>query len=488
MEKVNKQATKKNTEKNKSLWPRILSIGILLFVVFGIIYYMIGSRNLWVLDYNEFSGLNPSQVATDLDEGVIVEQKYLAHADYITGITLRFGTYSSKLEDGTIHVEYLERDTLLASSEIDATDIEDNVEYLVDFGKTINIKRGTEYTIRLYEDGANGTRTPAVWAGVNQDGCTLTINGEPVAGVTIYFEPQEQRFGYFNEWFFSVYFGLLGLFIATCIVSMHKDKQGKKTPLTEIVHIFDTYKFLLHQLIDKEFAIKYRRSYLGIVWVVLSPLLTMILMSFVFSTIFKQSIPKFQVYLIIGNVAFSYFVDSTTGALPTIVSSSSMLKKIYVPKYIFPLSKVIFSFVNFMISFIPVAGVMIFYRVMPTVNLLYLPVILAAFFMFTLGIGFILSTMMVMMRDTQYLYNLVTTLLCYITPIFYSLDNFTPRAKFIMNLNPLTRYLTIIREVAFYGTTPTVQELLIVILIGIVFLWIGLEYFFKKQDKFILYI
>ena len=214
----------------------------------------------------------------------------------------------------------------------------------------------------------------------------------------------------------------------------------------------------------------------------------MILMSAVFSTIFRQSIENFPVYLIVGQVAFNFFNEATNNSLPTIVNSSSMIKKIYVPKYIFPLSKVMFSFVNYVITFIPVALVMIFYHIVPTINLLYLPLIMLALFMFSLGVSFILSTAMVFMRDTQYLYGLVTTLLSFLTPIFYSIDNFDATKRFIMSLNPLYQYLSIVRTCVFYGQTPTVQSVLICLVLGIVFLWIGIEDFFRKQDKFILYI
>lgn len=480
---------KKDKEKKPvNVWHRILGIGLLCFLVFGLIYYLIGAKNLSRLSYDEFSGISTTAVLTDLSEGTVVEETYTAHADEIRGITLNFGTYSSTLTKGTVHVEFLDGDTVLASAKVEASSLVDNQEVDFVFDEPLSIEIGHDYTVRLYEDGAEGEQVPAVWGSLSQKNVEVMVNGEVKEGLMLYMKPDETKPGHFNAWFFGLYFSLLGLFLFLCFRSMHNEKIGRTTPLTEIAHIFDTYQFLLHQLVDKEFAIKYRRSYLGMVWVVLNPLLTMVLMSAVFSTIFRQSIENFPVYLIVGQVAFNFFNDATNGALPTIVNSSSLINKIYVPKYIFPLSKVIFSFVNYMIQFIPVAMVMIFYRIRPTINLLYLPIIMLAFFMFTLGCSFILSTMMVMMRDTQYLYNLVTTLLSFLTPIFYSIDNFTPNQKFVMSLNPLYQYLSIIRSAVFYGETPTVQSMIIVLALGIVFLWIGIEYFFHKQDKFILYV
>ena len=474
--------------KKNSLWNKILLWGLVLFAVFGVIYYLIGYQNLRTVSYSEVQGISASQVGAALTDGVTVDQSYTVHADYMDGVTLRFGTYADTLTQGVIHVSFLSGDEELASASLDATSLSDNEDVFFDFGQEIPITRGGTYIIRVWETEVGDTQAAAIWTTDAGDGTSLSVSGSPMDDVMIYFVPSESREGHFNAWFGGVFAGLLILFVCVCLVSMRHEARDEKTPLTEIVHIFDQYSFLLRQLIDKEFAVKYRRSYLGIVWVVLNPLLTMILMSAVFSTIFRQSIENFPVYLIVGQVAFNFFNEATNNSLPTIVNSSSMIKKIYVPKYIFPLSKVMFSFVNYVITFIPVALVMIFYHIVPTINLLYLPLIMLALFMFSLGVSFILSTAMVFMRDTQYLYGLVTTLLSFLTPIFYSIDNFDATKRFIMSLNPLYQYLSIVRTCVFYGQTPTVQSVLICLVLGIVFLWIGIEYFFRKQDKFILYI
>ena len=279
-----------------------------------------------------------------------------------------------------------------------------------------------------------------------------------------------------------------GLFVFGVIYNFNKDKNGKQTPLNECVHIFDEYKFLLKQLITRDFAVKYRRSYLGIVWVILNPLLQMIILSAVFSFIFRFDIEKYPVYLILGQVAFSFFSEATNIAVTTVVDSGQLIKKIYMPKYIFPLSKTMFSFLNFMISFIPVLVVLLIFRVPITLNWIYLPIFFITFFMFTLGIGFFLAALNVKMRDTQYLYGIAITLLNYVTPIFYPVTSLSPRFQGVMRFNPLFQFISLLREIIFDRATPSMQHIAICIICSVIALEIGMRFFFSKQDEFILYV
>jgi ABC-type polysaccharide/polyol phosphate export permease len=288
---------------------------------------------------------------------------------------------------------------------------------------------------------------------------------------------------------FTVLFLIITVgFLIYSLYNRKKDLKGEHTPLNECVHIFDDYKFLLKQLITRDFAVKYRRSYLGVVWVILNPLLQMIILSAVFSFIFRFDIEKYPVYLILGQVTFNFFSEATNIAVTTVVDSGQLIKKIYMPKYIFPLSKTMFSFLNFMISFIPVMVVLFIFRVPININWLYLPIFFVTLFMFTLGVGFFLAALNVKMRDTQYLYGIAITLLNYVTPIFYPVSSLSPRFQMVMQFNPLYQYVSLIREIMFEGITPSLQHLAICIFVSIVALEIGMRYFFSRQDEFILYV
>ena len=134
--------------------------------------------------------------------------------------------------------------------------------------------------------------------------------------------------------------------------------------------------FTISSLVSKDFKLKYRRSALGVVWSVLNPLLMMVVLSAVFSTFFRFDIPNYPLYIILGNTLFALMSESTTGAMWSILDSSSLIKKVRIEKLIFPIEKVLFQLVNFCISLIAVAIVMIYFRVVPTASILMVPVLL----------------------------------------------------------------------------------------------------------------
>lgn len=330
----------------------------------------------------------------------------------------------------------------------------------------------------------------SIWNSVIKIGCIVLA----IAGA-VYFASgkllSQETFAFGGEYAPCYAVVFLTLFVGLFLYAKYnqiKDKKGEHTPLNECVHIFDRYKFLLKQLVTRDFAVKYRRSYLGLVWVILNPLLQMIILSAVFSFVFRFDIENYPVYLILGQVTFNFFSEATNIAVSTIVDSGQLIKKIYMPKYIFPLSKTMFSFLNFMISFIPVVAVLIFFRVPITLNWLYLPIYMVTLFMFTLGVGFFLAALNVKMRDTQYLYGIALTLLNYVTPIFYPVSSLSPRFQFVMQFNPLFQYVSLIREIMFEQKTPSLQHLVICILCAIVAMEVGMRFFFSKQDEFILYV
>lgn len=278
------------------------------------------------------------------------------------------------------------------------------------------------------------------------------------------------------------------VFLVVCEIENRRDCKGKKTPLNELVHVFMDYKFLLKQLVGRDFAVKYKRSYLGFLWAIIQPLMTMIVMSTVFAYVFRIQIEYYSVYLIMGNVIFNFFSEATQFALMSIVGSGQLIKKVYMPKCIFPLSKVMFSFVNFLITLIPVAIVMAYYRIPITRYIFILPIILVCIFFFSLGIGLVVATLQVSMRDTQYLYGILLTLWTYLTPIFYTMESLSPSMQKVMVFNPMYIYINAARELLIYHTLPEASQLLGGVLYAFLFFAIGIRVFYKKQKKFILHI
>lgn len=292
----------------------------------------------------------------------------------------------------------------------------------------------------------------------------------------------------FSVKFLCMYAVVVLCFLSLCIWQRIAEKKGKKTTFGEIVDIFTDYRFLLNQLVGKEFKVKYRRSYLGMAWSLVNPFLMMIVVSAVFSFVFRFNIEKFPAYLILGQIMFNFFSEATQFSLLSIIGSGQLIKKVYMPKYIFPLSRTIFSFYNFLITFIPAIIVLAYYRVGLNASLLFLPLFLLYYFIFTLGVGFILATAEVFLRDVQHLYGVLLLALGYVTPIFYPADALSDKMQFVLNFNPLFHYVKYFRNVMFYHNCPTIEENIICLGIALAALIIGIVFFNRKQKHFILYI
>ena len=255
--------------------------------------------------------------------------------------------------------------------------------------------------------------------------------------------------------------------------------------------------FILKQLVGKDFKIKYRRSFLGVAWSVLNPLLMMIVMAIVFTTIFAQGrngsiTPEmYPLYLIVGNVTFAVMSDSTSQALSSIIYASSLLKKVKVHRFVFPVQKVLFSLVNFAFSLIAVAIVMLWFRVVPTWHLLLLPVCLILLMFFCMGVGLLLSAATVFFRDVMHLWSVVLTAWTYFTPIFWTTDFILKMPhilRVLMYANPMYNYLQFMRDIFLFQTCPTPLEFGLCVAWAVIAMAIGYTVFHKNEHKFILYI
>ena len=246
--------------------------------------------------------------------------------------------------------------------------------------------------------------------------------------------------------------------------------------------------FVLSSLVSKDFKLKYRRSVLGGVWSILNPLLMMIVLSAVFSFIFRGDIENFPLYLILGTTLFNFMSAATNGGMLSILDSSSLIKKIRINKMVFPVEKVIFELVNFVISLVAVVIVMLYFQIMPTPNLLFLPLLLFYMIMFCTGLSLILSTLAVFFRDIIHLWGVVLTAWTYATPLFYPVQRLPEVMIALMQFNPMYQYVTYFRQIALWAETPSLETNLICFAMGAITLVVGLIVFSRSQKKFILYV
>lgn len=248
------------------------------------------------------------------------------------------------------------------------------------------------------------------------------------------------------------------------------------------------YRFLLYELVSRNFKLQYRRSFLGYLWSMLKPLLMMLVLTAVFSSFFSSSIEKFPVYLILGQTIFNFYSEATNSAMTSICFSGSLIKKVYVPKYIFPMASVCFSFVNMSCSLFSVVLVMIIYHVPLSKTMLLAPLLFLYTFLISLGLGLILSTLAVFFRDIIHLYSVFLMAQMYLTPIFYPADMLPENILGIVKFNPAYHLVQYFRKIMLYRTWPSMHENLVCIIFALVLLGTGLIFMKRNQDKFILYV
>lgn len=251
---------------------------------------------------------------------------------------------------------------------------------------------------------------------------------------------------------------------------------------------FFKYKDLLWELVARDLKTKYRRSVLGFVWSLLNPLLMMLVISAVFSTLFRFDIPNFPIYLLTGQIIFGFFSEATTIAMSSIINGGSLIKKVYIPKYIFPLSRTLSSFINLLFALLAIVIVMFFTKTPVTPVIFLFPLPLIYIFIFSVGMSFIVSVLAVFFRDMIHLYGILLTVWMYFTPIFYPVKIIPENLQIILNNNPMYYYIECFRDIVLYGRFPSLQLHLICLAYGIGVLFVGTIVFVKNQDKFILHI
>lgn len=250
------------------------------------------------------------------------------------------------------------------------------------------------------------------------------------------------------------------------------------------------YTPLMRELVKRDIKVKYRRSFLGYLWSLLNPLLMMGVMTIVFSTMFQSTIPNFPLYLICGNMMFNCFNESTTSAMYSVIDNGLLIKKVYIPKYIFPISRVLSVFVTTSYSLLAILLVMIFTGAKLHWTILLFPIPWLLLLLFSFGIGMIVSSLSVYFRDLTHLYGVLTLAWMYLTPIFYpvSVGFLSQGVINLIRCNPLYYYVTFFRNVIIYGSIPSMNIWAIGVLYAFAALIVGGCVFHRMQKNFILHI
>lgn len=256
--------------------------------------------------------------------------------------------------------------------------------------------------------------------------------------------------------------------------------------MSTYIQNFKKFQPLLSELIARDIKIKYRKSVLGVLWTLLNPLFMMIILSIVFMNLFRFDVEYFPVYLLSGQLIFNFYSESTNTSMSAIMDNGPLIKKIYVPKYLFVLSRVSSSTINLLASFTALICVMLAMRVELHYMVLLSPIPLFFLIVFSLGVGLILSAITVKFRDVMHLYSVFVTALMYLTPVIYPMSILPEWLEPIVRLNPITNILQMFRNVMLYNTLPDLMSIAMAIVECAVMLSLGLYVFYKNQDEFIL--
>lgn len=248
------------------------------------------------------------------------------------------------------------------------------------------------------------------------------------------------------------------------------------------------YQFLFEELVKRDFKKKYKRTVLGMGWSVLAPLLQLLVMALVFTQLFGRTTPHFLVYIFCGNTVFSFFSDATKGGMSTIMGNAGIFTKVNVPKYLFLLSKNVQALINFglilviLFIFVAIDGLAFTWKFF----LLLYPI--CCEIIFNLGMGMILSALFVFFRDTQYLYDVFTMLLMYMSAIFYNIDSFSETVKKLFLLNPIYLFIRYFRKIIIEATVPSVWFHLLMLADALIVFAIGCRMYKKYNRKFLYYV
>lgn len=425
----------------------------------------------------------------ELVQGAVVEQTFSAEIQRLQSISIQWGTYY-RPNAGTVTVELydLRDNSLLMHQTLDASTIGEGAITTMSVEEPIETVYQAPLLLRISSDSQPGSAvSPMMSATAQTNGFGLYLNGTQVQG-TLCFSADGEDYIWtgLHYWEFVAAFGVV--IVLYLGFTYRKWKKGTPSMLINAIVAMQKYRFLIKQLVSRDFKAKYKRSILGVFWSFLNPLLTMIVQYIVFSNLFRFDIPYYPVYLLSGIIVFNYFSEACGMALTSIIGNATLITKVYVPKYIYPLTRILSSLVNLLISMIPLIIVTMLSGLHPTKAYLLIPFMLVCLAMFCLGLGMLLSAAMVFFRDIQFLWGVLTMIWMYLTPIFYPESILPERVVWVLKVNPLYYFINFLRSCVMDGVSPEPVVYVQCFLISLCVLAVGAWVFKKSQDKFVLYL
>ena len=480
-------------DRNKKRFRRIGALCAAGYMVFVLAFFFLAGEQLQLRQSRGgISMLSAQGAAPELSAGVAVDQHFTVSADTLESVSVQWGT-AYRPNSGTVVMELyrLAPDKLLLSGSFDAAAITEGGITTITADVPLEGLAGAPLMLHLYSPDAQpgSAVAPLVHTDAAPENTALYFNGDPEATAgTLCFSVTGRDLTFIGQYYWYLALAGLAAIGLWVVCTACKLKKGRRSYVLGVFEAVDRYRFLIRQLVSRDFKTKYKRSVLGMFWSFLNPLLMMVVQYFIFSTLFKSDIPNYAAYLLIGIVCFNFFSEVCNLSLYSILGNANLITKVYMPKYIYPLTRVLSSVVNLGISLIPLILVCLLTGVR------FQPSALLAFFflfclmLFSLGMAFLLSAAMVFFRDTQFLWSVFSTVWMYATAIFYPESILPENLRFVLYVNPVYHFIKNIRICILDGISPEPGMFLLSLGMAVGMLVAGGLIFKKSQDKFVLYL
>lgn len=474
---------------DKSFLKKTAAFVLLYAALSAFLFWIVGDS--WQKAEITTDPINKDAVLPELSEGEEVRQEFQVAADQLQNITL-YANVSPSFEEGDGITVRLEEDGKeFYSASFQFPDVKPDGRLVIPLTDAETPSKGSNVTVLLMSKGK-----VSFWYGYTRNAGKIAVGvetkgfvhgGETTEGELVMTQTGLVELPYM-QYYWPVAIVLL-LVLLCCIIYCHRCRLlGKENPINKGTDLIHQYSYLLKTLVIRDFKIKYKASVLGILWSFLNPLLMTFVYMFVFSTLFRSSIENFVVYLMSGIILFNYFSESTNLGMQSIVGNAGLITKVYMPKYVFPVSKALSSGINLVISLIPLLIMMALTGTPFSKSLLLLPVVLLLLILFAVGVSLILSAAMVFFRDVQFLWGIFLTVLNFLSPVFYPESIIPARFLTLYHMNPLYQYLFFMRTIILGGISPTPITYAYCMTASFLALAVGLAVFRKSQSRFVLHL
>lgn len=477
---------------------RLMAIWAACYWILAVTIYLVAGQQFHYTAVTS-DALSATTTVGELVDGMTITQRLIAPAESLTGFDLMAATYG-RSNTGTLHAVFTNNaGEVVAAKDIDIATLPESKYFTISLDSVAQVQAGDPLTLTLTTTGCMPGNAITIYCGDTivagrfdivqsiSEADRYTINGVPGAGKLCVKVNCIRTLTFYRDYWLIIG-GAFAALALLCLYWWRGAKDGRNNPLVAVCMLFTRYGFLIRQLVSRDFKTKYKRSALGMAWSFLNPLLTMSVQYVVFSTLFQSDIPNYPVYLLSGIIFFNFFSEAVSMGMTSITGNASLIKKVYMPKYIYPVSRILSSLVNFALAIIPLLLVMLITGTAFTPALLLLIFDMLCLLGFVTGMSLLLTTAMTFFQDTQFLWGVVSMMWMYLTPLFYPESIIPAQFLTVYHMNPMYQYITFARICIIDGVSPEPMAYLWCILSSVVVLGLGILTFKRHQDKFVLYL